>query len=204
MSLLAASLNLCVGHNSSGNISGDFCELAGALLSVGPGVKLREFPWRKMYPRTELLLYGKKIWNFVSELLLAVEKKKLRNCQACLARRAITFHVCSDFSSTAYIRVILWCVALAWHHCIASVKSYCAFLGPLLWLSCVKGFLFCLFLSFRVCSFHLCAWIEICQTWWIYGVKYLTSTVHWVLFVCGFACVLGFSFSLIPQPFSSS
>lgn len=83
---------------------------------------------------------GKNV-NFVSELLLFVEKKELRNSQACFAIRAVTFNVCSDFSSTACIRVVLWCVALGWHHYVTSMKSYCAFLGPMLWLSCVKGFL---------------------------------------------------------------
>lgn len=127
------------------------------------------------------------------------------NWQACFVWRTITFHVCSDFSSTDCIKVILWCVALGWQHCFTFI-SYCAFLRPLLWLSCVKGF-FCVlffFFSFRVCSFHLCAWIEICQTWCICGVKYLTSTVHWVLFVCLCFCMcFGVLFPLFLQPFSS-
>lgn len=55
MSLLAASLDLCVGYNSSGNISGDFCKLAGGLLSVDPGVKLRE----RCTPEQNLYFMGK-------------------------------------------------------------------------------------------------------------------------------------------------
>lgn len=59
MSLLAASLDLCVGHNSSA-IFLETCKFAGDLLCMDLGVKLREFPWRKVYPRTELTLRGKK------------------------------------------------------------------------------------------------------------------------------------------------
>lgn len=75
---------------------------------MDPGVKLREFlPLEKGAPQNRTCTLLEKIQNFVSELLLVVEKKKLRNCQACFVRRAIAFLVCPHFSSTACIRVTL-------------------------------------------------------------------------------------------------
>ena len=67
-----------------------------------------------------------------------------RSWQACFVCRTITLHVCSDFSISACVEGVLWCVALGWHRCITCIKSYCVCVRPLLSLSCVKGFfVFC-------------------------------------------------------------
>lgn len=165
---------------------------------MDPGVELGRLLFRKVHLQYSFICTSCEKWEipFLNCYLLL----RRRNWQACFVWRTIMFHVCSDFSSTACIKVILWCVALGWHHHITFIKS-CAFLRPLLWLSCVKGFLCFVFVffSFRVCSFHLSAWIEICQTWCICGVKYLTSTVHWVLFACLCFCMC-FGALLFPLP----
>lgn len=82
------------------------------------------------------------------------------------------------------------------------MKSYCAFLGPLLWLSCVKGFLCFIFFLQGVLFSSLCLdrnLPDMMNLWSEIFNKYSTLG-----FVCGFACVLGFSFSLFPQPYFSS
>lgn len=132
---------ICVGHNNSGNISWDFCKLAGIVLPVDPGVKLREFPWRKVHPRTELVLHGKKYEILCLNCCLLVRRRNWGISKLALWEEQSHFMSALILVSTACIRVILWCVALGWHHCITSMKSYCAFLGLLLCLSCVKGFL---------------------------------------------------------------